>query len=118
MSSHDSIIQVASTLGYSTSEISQMTQALNQGAAIRAAADRSKMVELPSPMAAAASDPKKGRLIAQICSQIKNATGFKYTLPPDRPVDEDALNVALRGAPVDLRMGIKENLFRCGLIKA
>ena len=43
MSSHDSLINVARTLGYTQDQIKEVTSALNTGAAILASADRERM---------------------------------------------------------------------------
>jgi hypothetical protein len=116
---HDSLKRVAECLGYSSAQVEAIVRAVggNVGT-IRAVGDRSGLTQLPTPMAAAASDVKRAMLIKQICSQIKTATKYKWQLPLDKPVDLDELTIGLAGASINQRLAIKDALFHAGLIPA
>jgi hypothetical protein len=91
---------------------------------LRAFANREGMTQLPSPMAAAASDPKIAGIVHQTAGMIRNATMARrqgaYHLPLDHPVNVLELRAALREAKVDASTSgaIVENLYACGLVPA
>ena len=118
---HGPLFRTMESLGYSEGDIVRVAHAL--GASydkITAVADHSGMTELPTPFAASAKSPFHANTVQQVAQMIKHVTRFKYSLPLDKAVDVDALNIELMkaGATVDDRLWIKQGLYEAGLIPA
>jgi hypothetical protein len=128
-SRHDPLIRVAKHLGYSDHAVSKILAAVddewpNGGGAVHAVADHRSMSELPTPLAAASSDPRKAAIIKQTAGMIKHATMARphgaYELDLSKPVNVPELRATLREAKANTSttMSIVENLFACGLVPA
>jgi hypothetical protein len=119
MSDYHRLVSVLKTIGgYTNDEINIIAATACRVETERLQASRSGLTELPTPMAAAASDPKRAMLIKQVCGQIKTATRYRWELPLDKPVSLDQLTIALKDASIDQRLAIKDALFHAGLIPA
>ncbi len=118
MSSHDSLINVARTLGYTQDQIKEVTSALNTGAAILASADRERMTQLVSPVQAGSQSARHAAQLRKLDQTIYHASGCKWRLPTDGSlVDELELNRAIANAALDTRSAIRAGLYELSLIR-
>jgi len=78
-------------------------------------ADRSGLTEL-TPMSAAAQSPAHHAMLRQTIGMIRTASGYRFELDLDKPVDIHEISAAIRGSSIENRVAIKSNLHQLGLI--
>jgi hypothetical protein len=118
MSSNHHLLDVLKTLNYGDDEIRSIMAAAESAKAEKIGKlAASRGTELPSPVSAAAQSPRHAALLRQTLGMIRQASGQTYSLPLDKPVDADALAIAIRAGSIENRMAIKSNLARLGCMR-
>jgi hypothetical protein len=117
MTNHN-LIDVLKSLNYNDSSIKKIVAAAEAAEMESVRASRGDMTELLSPLQVAAQGPRHAAQLRQLDSAIFHASGAKYRLPKDRPVDINEVEAAIRGASITSRMNIKSSLHALKLIAA